>query len=289
MQNEDDLKEPISVIQQYIESRFDKFGRSPYLLGRCNICAIYTAFFCPDKALYRESLNCAACLTTSRYRSIARGILRAIGELRGVKSPTLSELDTKADVKKIVIYDTQVPFYWTGCTYPIPDILANRRWIDVHTSIFKPREPMGANYGSNMTNQNLERLTFPDNSFDLIITSDVMEHVRLDDRAHKEIARVLRPGGIYIFTVPHFRNARETFLRVETVDPDDPSQDIYLTEKEYHGDANSEDGRALSYRSYGTDIDETLSSLGFSVDYTKQDFPEAGIMNTELFYCQLSK
>jgi hypothetical protein len=91
---------------------------------------------------------------------------------------------------------------------------------------------------------------------------------------------------VHLFTVPHYRD-RATFMRVEVVDPDDPSSDKYLTEKEYHGDANSEEGRALSYRSYGTDLDDGLAALGFAVDYTKDDFPEQGIRNTELFYCRL--
>ena len=43
---------------------------------------------------------------------------------------------------------------------------------------------------------------------------------------------------------------------------------------------------ALSYRSFGTDIDEDLNALGFDVEYTKRDMPELGIMNTELFYCR---
>ena len=99
----------------------------------------------------------------------------------------------------------------------------------------------------------------------------------------------MKPGGIYLFTVPHFRDRRETFYRVAVVDPSDPATDLYLTEKEYHGDANSEDNRALSYRSYGTDIDEKLSDLGFTIEYSKEDFPEAGIFNTELFFCRLTK
>lgn len=288
MQDDQSLKEVVIRARRYTEGSFDRFGRAPYLLGRCNICASYTAFFCPNKDLYRESLVCAVCLTTSRYRSIARGILRAIGELRPVESDSLAGLDPSFEGEPLRIYDTQAPFYWETGAYPIPDLLAKCGWIDMQTSIYKPAEALGLKLGPSTTNQNLEKLTFEDDSFDIVITSDVMEHVRLDDRAHREISRVLRPGGIYIFTVPHFRNARETFLRVQVVDPDDPSRDVYLTEKEYHGDANSEEGRALSYRSYGTEIDETLGGLGFSVDYTKEDFPETCIMNTELFYCRLS-
>ena len=83
-----------------------------------------------------------------------------------------------------------------------------------------------------MTNQNLECLTFADESLDIVITSDVMEHVRLDDRAHKEIHRVLKPGGIYIFTVPHDRSLEQTMIRVQVNDPDDAKKDVHLLEPE---------------------------------------------------------
>jgi SAM-dependent methyltransferase len=257
--------------------------------GRCNVCGKETSFFYTDEALYRESLACAHCLSTSRYRSIARGILRAIRELTGLEAGSLAELDPDFEKASLRIYDTQVPFYFRVCAYPVPDILARCKWIDVQTSTYKPAETPGVSLGANITNQNLEALTFPDNSFDIVITSDVMEHVRLDYKAHWEIRRVLKPGGFYLFTVPHFRDRSETFYRVAVVDPYDATKDIYLTEKEYHGDANSEGGGALSFRSYGTEIDRALDGLGFTVEYTKEDFPEAGIYNTELFFCRLAK
>jgi SAM-dependent methyltransferase len=256
------------------------------LSGFCNVCGQKTRFYYADPVLFRESLTCASCLTTSRYRSIARGILRAVSELAGVKAESLAALASSPSAKQISIYDTQIPFYGDGNAYPIPDILARCPWIEVATSRFDPRQKRGKKLAGGATNQNLEALTFPDASFDVVVTSDVLEHVRLDDRAHREIRRVVKPGGAYLFTVPHFRD-RPTLTRVEVADPDDPSSDRYLTEKEYHGDANAEEGRALSYRSYGTDLDEMLAGLGFRVEYAKDDFPELGIRNTELFYCRL--
>ncbi len=254
--------------------------------GRCNICGNTTRFFYEDPALYRESLVCAHCLTTSRYRSIARGVLEAVRRLRGVEAPSLAELPPRVRGRRLAVYDTQLPFDFGASAYPIPEILGEKAWLKVHLSTFRPGERLGRRLGPRTTNQNLECLRFADQSFDILITSDVMEHVRLADRAHGEIRRVLRPGGVYVFTVPHFRN-RETFTRVQVVDPDDPSKDVYLTEPEYHGDANSPDGSALSYRSFGTDLDAELSGLGFEVEYTKEDLPESGILNTELFFCQL--
>jgi SAM-dependent methyltransferase len=187
----------------------------------------------------------------------------------------------------LAIYDTQVPFYAEACAYPIPDLLAACPNVTVQTSLFHPEEPWGAPLGSNCTNQTLERLTFPDASFDIVVTSDVLEHVRLDDLAHREIRRVLKPGGIHIFTVPNHRHVRETLKRVTIVDRKDPSRDEYPMEKEFHDDGNAPEGRALAYRVYGTELDEMLRDLGFSVDYTREDFPRWGIQGTELFYCRL--
>jgi len=45
-------------------------------------------------------------------------------------------------------------------------------------------------------------MPFPDNSFDKIIASEILEHVPDDRLAMSEIARVLRPGGVAAVTVP---------------------------------------------------------------------------------------
>ncbi len=47
-------------------------------------------------------------------------------------------------------------------------------------------------------------LQFRSDSFDLITCIDVLEHVRDDARAAAELARVLRPGGLLVMTVPAF-------------------------------------------------------------------------------------
>jgi GT2 family glycosyltransferase/SAM-dependent methyltransferase len=263
-----------------------RFRRMSFLTGRCNVCGRQTRFYYGDPLLHRESLTCEHCLTTSRYRSIARGLLRSVRILAGVEAESLADLARTRSERVLSIYDTQVPFAYEGNAYPIPDLLAACPWLTVETSQFQPKVRRGKRLGGRTTNQDLEALTFGDASFDVVVTSDVMEHVRLDDRAHREIRRVLKPGGIYLFTVPHFRD-QPTLVRVEVVDPDRPEKDRYLTEREYHGDANAEEGRALSYRSYGTDLDATLEALGFEVEYSREDLSQLGILNTELFFCRL--
>jgi SAM-dependent methyltransferase len=46
------------------------------------------------------------------------------------------------------------------------------------------------------------RLPFEGESFDAVVASDVLEHIECDGDAAAEIRRVLRPGGILVFTVP---------------------------------------------------------------------------------------
>jgi SAM-dependent methyltransferase len=43
--------------------------------------------------------------------------------------------------------------------------------------------------------EDLEQQTFRDNSFDVVITQDVMEHIFHPDRAYREVWRTLKCGG----------------------------------------------------------------------------------------------
>jgi SAM-dependent methyltransferase len=47
-------------------------------------------------------------------------------------------------------------------------------------------------------------LPFPDASFDVVMASEVLEHIPADEQAIAEIARVVRPGGRVAVTVPRW-------------------------------------------------------------------------------------
>ena len=51
----------------------------------------------------------------------------------------------------------------------------------------------------------IEALDFDDASFDVVISCDVLEHVEDDAGAMRELARVLRPGGICVLTLPAYK------------------------------------------------------------------------------------
>ncbi|MBL6613073.1 MAG: class I SAM-dependent methyltransferase [Reyranella sp.] len=86
--------------------------------------------------------------------------------------------------------------------------------------------------------ESLEHLTFADRSFDVFVTQDVLEHVFHPDVAAKEIIRVLKPGGIHVFTIPKHKRVRKcqprAILKNGVIE--------YLLEAQYHGNPPVGDG-----------------------------------------------
>jgi predicted SAM-dependent methyltransferase len=124
----------------------------------------------------------------------------------------------------------------------------------------------------------LETLTYPDNSFDIVITQDVLEHVRHHESALREIHRVLRPNGHHIFTIP-FSFHQKTISRIDTSGPND----VPLLPAEYHGDRIR--GAIITYRNLGIDLFGLLEEIGFSTTVafsTKQDH-RFGIFDSYVF------
>lgn len=114
--------------------------------------------------------------------------------------------------------------------------------------------------------ENLEKMTFEDESIDLHITQDVMEHIFSPTKAFQEIARTLTPGGAHIFTTPlvNKNNPSEVCARL-----DELGNVIYFREPEYHGNPISEEGSLVTMR-WGYDICEhifTTSGLFTEIIY----------------------
>ena len=98
--------------------------------------------------------------------------------------------------------------------------------------------------------ENLEKLTFEDESIDIHISQDVLEHVFDPAAVFKEIARTLKPGGAHIFTTPIVNKQNPSKLRAR-LKPDQTVE--YLAEPEYHGNPVSADGSLVTVH-WGYDI-----------------------------------
>jgi SAM-dependent methyltransferase len=107
--------------------------------------------------------------------------------------------------------------------------------------------------------EDLRHLTLADECVDLVVTSDIFEHVRDPMPAFAELYRVLRPGGHHIFTVPIFWPLQPT--SVARVDWSGP-EDVFLVEPVYHGSPTDPQG-SLVYTDFGMDLPEQLREIGF--------------------------
>ena len=81
-----------------------------------------------------------------------------------------------------------------------PEVETTKRWLGAIAEAGEP--PAGAAY--EVVRGDLLALPFPDASVDRVMASEVLEHIADDRTALAEIARVLKPGGRMVATVPRY-------------------------------------------------------------------------------------
>ncbi|MGD9601092.1 MAG: class I SAM-dependent methyltransferase [Gammaproteobacteria bacterium] len=223
---------------------------------KCWICGLRQVFSRDDSPL-RESYRCARCEGSLREREQAGALLRCYAYLG---CGCLADLVTNSAFRRLSVYEpgTIGPFrpqFRRLPAYQQSDYYAPSARVDAPPSI--PHE-------------DLEALTFSDESFDLVVTSDIFEHVREPARALAEIARVLRPGGHHVFTVPMLDPIpRHSIWRVDT----SGEADIPVLPEVYHG--NGKGGRSLVYTDFGLDIADMHGAVGLSCRFIRPRTPVA--------------
>ncbi len=129
---------------------------------------------------------------------------------------------------------------------------------------FPNKEPGEIINGS--VNIDLEMQTFNDESFDLVVTQDVMEHIYNPSKAFSEIARTLKKGGAHIFTVPivnKFKLSERWANKAEDGSP------IFLKTAEFHGNPVDPKGSPVAMH-WGYDIVDFIkkeSGLDSTIEY----------------------
>jgi SAM-dependent methyltransferase len=132
------------------------------------------------------------------------------------------------------------------------------RVADLSCSEYMDDVPLGGRRDGVLC-QDVQRLTFADARFDVCTSTEVFEHVADDARGFREIRRVLRPGGVFVFTVP-LADAPATVERARLRD----GVIEHLLPPEYHGDRIRGQYRVLAFRNYGGDVVERLRASGFA-------------------------
>lgn len=174
--------------------------------GYCVCCDREVTFECYHSWL-RDNYYCANCQCIPRERALMAVVEKYYPNWRGLRIHESSPVQRGASLK----LKNQCVNYQASQYYP------------------------GKEYGTmvdGFRNENLENQTFGDESFDLVITQDVMEHVYHPERVFSEIARTLAKDGAHIFTVPIINKHAKTQVWA-TLNPDGTPN--FLHAPEYHG------------------------------------------------------
>jgi SAM-dependent methyltransferase len=190
---------------------------------------------------YEMAVRCTACHASAATLSMISVLRNEVPDLRG---KAVYELSARG---------------------PLVEYLKRRAARLTCSEFFDDIEP-GARRGGKQC-QDVQRLTYPDESFDLCTSTEVLEHVPDDAAAFRELRRVLKPGGALVFIVP--LSAGATLERARLT----PTGIEHITEPEYHGDPIGGSGRILAFRTYGADIVDRLRVAGLESRIVTPDAP----------------
>lgn len=244
----------------------------------CNICGHVGTlrYDLPDLETFarhhirplRETLRCRGCHAKMRDRVLAAGLLDALAA-RGIHAATIDDL-AQVLPNDVRILDTDAHSRIARRLRDHPGLTR---------SLYLPGRANGETLDDErMLNVDLEDMPFPDRHFDVVITSEVMEHVRHVDTAHREIARCLADDGVYLFTVPYDAALAETWLLI------DPETDEELVSPPHiHGDPMIREAGIKAYRVFGRDLVDDLARAGLRAAFSPVDRPELGIFAGDLF------
>jgi len=117
---------------------------------------------------------------------------------------------------------------------------------------------LGATDADGLRNEDATQLTFEDNSFNQVISFEVLEHIPDFNAALQETHRVLRPGGRFYFTAPFNPHTQDHLIRAKIED----GELIHILEPEMHGDPVTGEG-ILCFQHFGWEIVKDLNAAGF--------------------------
>ncbi len=107
--------------------------------------------------------------------------------------------------------------------------------------------------------EDIEAMSFSDESFDVIVSNDVLEHVNRPRKALSEIWRVLTNNGHLIMTVPFGTDWDKNTTRAQIVDGDV----LHYSEPIYHGNPVADEG-SLVFTDFGWELMDWIKEAGFS-------------------------
>lgn len=242
------------------------------IAGHCVFCREERRFGCaagadrndPAAVSLRESLLCQACHTNARQRAVAQLLFERIDPLKHDIYVTEQSSHLYLQLKRRCrsVRGSEFTTSW-GQRFHL------WLWLARHG---RPG-PLWC--------ENLTRLSFADRSLDAVATLDVLEHVPDADRAFRECARVLRPGGHLLMTVPFYsdQDASEEVARIGT-----DGTIEHLKPPEFHGDPLG--GGVLCFHHFAWDLLDRLRDAGFTqASAVRLRDPARGLPGANWIFC----
>jgi SAM-dependent methyltransferase len=272
------LRRPRDVRHRINRENFIAWRRFRRATIRCNICGHSGTLLheMPDLELHarfhigtlRETLRCRTCFSKMRDRTLAAGLLDVMAKKFDLEADSITELAERMPAAVRVLD--------TDANGRIGRLLSDLPGYTV--SLYQPDRENGADLGKGVVNVDLERMPFPDESFDVILSTEVMEHVRYVETAYREIARCLGDGGTYLFTVPYDASLSETW---QLIDPE--TDEELVSPPHMHGDPDLRAEGIKSYRVFGRDITAQMQDAGLESEFAPMERPDSGIFAGDLF------
>lgn len=226
----------------------------------CNICGKFT-WSQVETSNFRETCKCRNCGAFNRQRQIAFVLCNSVCLEHPFRN--LREFLTATNLS---IYNTETE----GALHNILSKSDNYICSEYFGEQYKSGEIIDGKL-----NQDLMNLSFADNKFDIIISSDVFEHISDPYMAHKEIFRVLKKGGRHIFTVP--------FNQTEFLDDNRAYNStkgiVYTKPTIYHEDPIRNEG-VLVYNIFAIEMLTKLAKIGFRTNFYYLYKPFSGILGS---------
>lgn len=231
-------------------------------IGFCTVCGQVTALT-RWQTNFRETGCCVNCRAINRHRQIAAVVCIALREWKGIACRALAEINAHSDW---AIFNTESAGALHRYLSRLPGYVCSEYW----GSQYMPGEVVNG-----VRNENLTCLSFPNDTFDFVISSEVLEHIPEPYRAHREIFRVLRPGGQHIFTVPFHSTSYRDDVRAIIED----GEIKMLQPPIYHGDPLRANG-ILVYTIFSLEMLLKLNEIGFRTRMYLMYNPTWGILGS---------
>ena len=178
----------------------------------------------------RESLFCPVCNNSLRTRALAEAVIKSFPYK---KADSLAIWSSHASEKGLTIAEINS----CGNLHRFLKKIPTLSYSEYQPSLFD-KNPLttAKNIVKKLlyqyTHEDITHLSYKSNSFDLVIHSETFEHIPQVKIAIEEVKRILKPGGLCIFTIPIIPE-RNTLKKISTLKtPQTPS---------YHGFGNRED------------------------------------------------